>query len=191
MNRRAQPTYRPKRYPAIDMQPAPGARIRVDGSVARALRGFPDLNGFWEGDAFRPGSGIHPGIAIALRGGGLVTPAIHDADRLGPDELMAALNDLVARARTGRLRSSEVSDPTITVTSLGDAGVDAVFGVIFPPQVALVGFGRIADRPVAVDGMLAVRPVVTATLAGDHRASDGHRGARLLRAIAHELEETP
>jgi pyruvate dehydrogenase E2 component (dihydrolipoamide acetyltransferase) len=123
------------------------------------------------------------GVAISLRGGGLVAPAIHDADHCTLDELMAALRDLVQRARTGGLRGSEMSDPTITVTNLGDQGVDQVFGVIYPPQVALVGFGRVAPRPWAVDGLLGVRPVVRATLAADHRASDGHDGARFLAAI--------
>jgi pyruvate dehydrogenase E2 component (dihydrolipoamide acetyltransferase) len=101
---------------------------------------------------------------------------------------MRQMRDLVARARAGRLRSSELSDPTITVTSLGDQGVDAVYGVIFPPQVAIVGFGRIADRPWAVDGALAVRPVVTATLAADHRVTDGHAAARFLGAIDRRLQ---
>lgn len=104
---------------------------------------------------------------------------------------MADLGDLVVRARSGRLRGSEITDPTITVTSLGDNGVETVFGVIYPPQVALVGFGRVTERPVAIDGMLAVRPVVTATLAGDHRASDGHRGALFLLAVDRHLQELP
>ncbi len=157
-------------------------------ATALALHETPDLNGFWESDAFRPADGVHLGVAIALRGGGLVAPAIHDADRLTPAELMAGLRDLVARARAGRLRSSEASEPTITVTSLGDQGVDVVQPVIYPPQVAIVGFGRIRPRPWAVDGMLGVRPVVTATLAADHRVSDGHRGAVFLTALDHLLQ---
>jgi len=96
---------------------------------------------------------------------------------------MAALRDLVGRARSGRLRSSEMADPTITVTNLGDQGVDEVHGVIYPPQVALVGFGKIDDRPWASDGMLGVRPTVRATLAADHRASDGLVGARFLATL--------
>jgi pyruvate dehydrogenase E2 component (dihydrolipoamide acetyltransferase) len=102
---------------------------------------------------------------------------------------MEALRDLVQRARSGRLRSSEMADPTITVTNLGDQGVDTVHGVIQPPQVALVGFGRIAEQPWAERGLLGVRPVVTASLAADHRASDGHRGGRFLTAIDRLLQE--
>jgi pyruvate dehydrogenase E2 component (dihydrolipoamide acetyltransferase) len=154
-------------------------------ATALAVREVPDLNGFWDaGEArVRRADGVHLGVAIALRGGGLVAPAIHDADRLTLDELMEAMRDVVDRARTGRLRSSEMSDPTLTVTNLGEQGADEVYGVIYPPQVALVGFGRIAPRPWAEGGMLGVRQTVQATLAGDHRATDGHTGGRLLAAI--------
>lgn len=159
-------------------------------ATALAARAHPELNGFWVDDAFVPGPGVHLGVAISLRGGGLVAPAVHDADTLTVDQLMAAVRDLVARARAGRLRGSEMSDPTLTVTNLGDRGVESVYGVIYPPQVALVGFGRVVDRPWAVDGMLAVRPVVSLTLAADHRATDGFSGARML-ATVDELLQRP
>ena len=157
-------------------------------AVALTLRSFPDLNGFWQDGAFRPGAGIHVGVAISLRQGGLVAPAIHDVDQRSLEDLMRALADLVKRARAGSLRSSEMSDPTVTVTNLGEQGVESVFGVIYPPQVALVGFGRIAERALAEDGALRAAPVVTATLSGDHRASDGHRGARFLAALREQLQ---
>ncbi|MFE1786373.1 2-oxo acid dehydrogenase subunit E2, partial [Streptomyces sp. NPDC059506] len=118
-----------------------------------------------------------------------LAPALRDADTLPLPRLMSGLRDLVARARTGRLRGSEAGDPTITVTNLGDQGVEAVFGVIYPPQVALVGFGRVTERPVAVDGMLGVRPAVTATLSADHRAGDGAVGARYLSAVDRLLQK--
>jgi pyruvate dehydrogenase E2 component (dihydrolipoamide acetyltransferase) len=159
-------------------------------AAALALREVPELNGFWMDGAFRPGEAIHLGVAVSVRGGGLIAPAIHDADRKSLGELMAALRDLVQRARAGNLRSSEVSDPTVTVTHLGDQGVEIVFGVIYPPQVALVGLGTIAERPWAENGMLAARPVLTATLSADHRASDGHRGALFLAALG-RLLQTP
>ena len=159
-------------------------------ATAVAARKHPQLNGFWLDDAFVPGTGVHLGVAISLRGGGLVAPAIHDADTLTVDELMGAVRDLVGRARAGRLRGSEMSDPTLTVTNLGDQGVESVHGVIYPPQVALVGFGRVVDRPWAVDGMLAVRPVTSLTLAADHRATDGFSGGRLLATID-QLLQTP
>jgi len=160
--------------------------IRV---VALALRSTPELNGFWVDGAFKPGEGIHVGVAISLRQGGLVNPAIHDVDKKTLDELMESMLDLVNRARSGHLRSSELSDGTITVTNLGEQGVESVFGVIYPPQVALVGFGRIAERPYALNGMVGVRPVIEATLAADHRVSDGHRGGRFLLEIEKFLQE--
>jgi pyruvate dehydrogenase E2 component (dihydrolipoamide acetyltransferase) len=157
-------------------------------ATAVALAEVPALNGFYEEGAFRPGSGIHVGWAVALRGGGLVAPALHDADRQTLPALMSALRDLVQRARTGGLRSSELTDPTITVTSLGDRGAESVLGVIYPPQVAIVGFGRVGLRPAVVDGRVVARPQVAVTLAADHRASDGHLGGQLLAAIDRALQ---
>jgi pyruvate dehydrogenase E2 component (dihydrolipoamide acetyltransferase) len=157
-------------------------------ATALAAREVPTLNGTWV-DGFQPSSAVHVGMAVALRGGGLVAPAVRDADQLGLDDLMAALRDLVARARAGRLRSSEMSGPTITVTSLGDEGADEVYGVIYAPQVALVGFGRVAERPWAEGGMVGARPTVRVTLAGDHRASEGHEGSRFLATIDTLLRE--
>jgi pyruvate dehydrogenase E2 component (dihydrolipoamide acetyltransferase) len=157
-------------------------------AVASALGEAREFNGFFTAEGFQPGAGIHIGTAIAIRGGGLVAPAIRDADKLSVDELMAQLRDLVARARSGALRSSELSDPTITVTNLGERSVETVFGVIYPPQVALVGFGMPVERPWAVAGKIATRRVMTATLAADHRASDGHRGALFLADIDRRLQ---
>ena len=159
-------------------------------AVALALRDFPDLNGFWRDGGFVPADGIHLGVAISLRAGGLIAPALHDADRKDLGELMRSLADLVNRARAGSLRSSELSDPTLTVTNLGEQGAESVFGVIYPPQVALVGFGRLTERPWAREGALLALPVVTASLAADHRVSDGHRGARFLAALR-ALLQTP
>ncbi|NBM20283.1 2-oxo acid dehydrogenase subunit E2, partial [Streptomyces sp. GC420] len=158
-------------------------------AAALAAREVPRLNGHWEDDGFVPGAGVHLGVAVSLHGGGLMAPALRDADTLNPAEMMSALKDLVRRARTGRLRGSEVSGATITVTNLGDQGVEAVFGVIYPPQVALVGFGRVVERPWAVDGLIGVRPVVTATISADHRASDGAVGARYLAAVDRLLQK--
>ena len=159
-------------------------------AVALGLHDFPDLNGFWSDGALRPSRAIHLGVAISLRTGGLIAPAIHDADQMPLGDLSLALRSLVQRARSGGVRGSEMTDPTITVTNLGEQGVDEVFGVIYPPQVALVGFGRITDRPWAVAGMLGVRPVVTASLAADHRATDGHYGGLFLARVA-QLLQTP
>ncbi|MDO9216503.1 MAG: 2-oxo acid dehydrogenase subunit E2, partial [Lacisediminimonas sp.] len=158
-------------------------------AVARAGLAFPDLNGFFIDGEHRPSGRVHVGVAISLRGGGLIAPALHDAAEKTLDELMAALNDLVGRARAGSLRSSEISDPTITVTNLGERGVESVHGVIYPPQVALVGFGRIAPRVWVEDEVIRIVPAVTATLAADHRVSDGHRGALFLARIGALLQQ--
>lgn len=157
-------------------------------AVALALRDAPSLNGVYREDQFVPNPAVHLGVAIALRRGGLVAPAIHDADRKSVAEIMTALGNLIGRVRAGTIRSSELSDPTVTVTNLGDQGVPQVFGVIFPPQVAIVGLGKIVDRPWAVDGLIGIRPVLTATLAGDHRVSDGHEGARFLATLDRLLQ---
>lgn len=157
-------------------------------AMGLALRQVPELNGFWTEGRFQPGSGIHIGFAVSMRGGGLVTPAIHDVDQLSLDHLMARLTDLIPRARTGRMKSSELTDGTCTLTSLGDLGVAAVWGVIYPPQVALVGTGQTALRPWVVDDEVLPRPLMEVTLAADHRASDGMIGAKFLETIGRLLQ---
>jgi pyruvate dehydrogenase E2 component (dihydrolipoamide acetyltransferase) len=157
-------------------------------AVALAVREVPELNSVWRGEHAEPSERVHLGVAVSLRGGGLVAPALHDADRAPIGELMGALRDLVQRARSGGLRSSELSDPTITVTSLGEQGIETVFGIVYPPQVAIVGFGRLAERPWVVDGAVVPRPLVTVTLSADHRVSDGHRGGLFLAAVDRLLQ---
>jgi pyruvate dehydrogenase E2 component (dihydrolipoamide acetyltransferase) len=157
-------------------------------ATALAARDARDMNGVWIDGAFARAERVHVGVAVALRGGGLVAPALHDADVLDLDELMAKMRELVTRARVGRLRSSEISDPTITVSSLGERGVDALQGVIFPPQVAIVGFGTPRLRPFVVGEGIAPRTVVEGSLAADHRVSDGRSGARFLADIASRLQ---
>ena len=163
--------------------------VLVLKAVALALREYPQLNGFWQDGAFRPGPGIHLGVAVALRQGGLIAPALHDVAAKPLTQLMAELGDLVRRARSYSLRSSELGDATLTVTQLGDQGVEGVFGVIYPPQVALVGFGKVIEQPWVENGMIGVRPVIIATLAGDHRASDGHTGGLFLESLNMHLQE--
>jgi len=152
-------------------------------AVVVAVQRVPGVNGFWVDDAFRPSDSVHLGCAIALRDGGLIAPAILDADHLDLGALMRALRDLTGRVRSGRLRGREMTDATITVTNLGENAVEVVHGVIYPPQVALVGFGGIVERPWVDDGAFAARKVVAVSLAGDHRASDGRLGARFLGEI--------
>lgn len=151
-------------------------------ALAMSAREHPGFNGFYVENGFRSSDAVHVGVAIAVRGGGLVAPAIHDVDKLSLDEVMQRLRDLVGRVRAGRFRSSELSDPTITLTNLGDRGVDGVIPVIYPPQVAIAGVGTPRERPWIVNGKMEARQIVTLSLAADHRASNGHQGALFLSA---------
>jgi pyruvate dehydrogenase E2 component (dihydrolipoamide acetyltransferase) len=157
-------------------------------AVALSCARHPEMNGFFRDGSFDPSAPVHVGVAISLRQGGLVAPAILDAQAKSLSALMRDLSDLVKRARAGSLRSSEISNPTITVTNLGDEGVEAVHGVIYPPQVALVGFGKTVERPWVEEGKLCALRAVTATLAADHRVSNGHRGALFLADINRLLQ---
>ncbi|MGA8953847.1 MAG: dihydrolipoamide acetyltransferase family protein, partial [Pseudolabrys sp.] len=172
---------------------APDSRVLMAAlaikAVALAARRFPAFNGFHRDNKFEPAQAVHVGVAIAIRGGGLAAPALHDADQLPLDELMSRLRDLVQRTRAGRIRGSEISDPTITVSSLGERGVEALYGIIYPPQVAIVGFGKVVARPWVVDGAIGPRSVITITLSGDHRVTDGHAGALFLAEIGNLMQE--
>lgn len=156
-------------------------------AVARAVVGTPSLNGRFENGRFEPAAPVHLGVVTSLRGGGLVVPTVHDAQRLSLTELMAALQAVLERARTGQLRSSDLADSTLTVSHLGDLGAESVQGVIYPPQVALVGLGRVTLRPAVVDGQVVAARTLHASLAGDHRVSDGLVGSRFLAALAAQL----
>ncbi|MDD2399899.1 MAG: dihydrolipoamide acetyltransferase family protein [Sulfurovum sp.] len=155
-----------------------------------ALKEVPELNGFWKNDQLQMSTQINPGIAIALRKEGLITPAILGAEQMDLDATMQALGDLITRTRLGKLRNTEITQQTITLTNLGDLGVESVYGVIYPPQVALVGFGRIMDAPWAQGDTLCVRKVMQATLAGDHRATDGRTGGKFLDRL-NQILQTP
>lgn len=158
-------------------------------AVALAARRYPAFNGFYHDGKFEPAPAVHVGVAIAIRGGGLAAPALHDTDQPSLDALMSQMRDLVQRTRSGRIRSSEISDPTITVTSLGERGVETLYGIIYPPQVAIVGIGKVVTRPWVVDGAIGPRSVITITLSADHRVSDGHAGALFLAEIGKLLQE--
>ena len=158
-------------------------------AIALAAKKFPEINGRIIDGNFHPDQHVDLGVAISLRGGGLVAPAIQNADQKSLPELMENLMDLVQRARAGKLRGSEVTNQTLTVTNLGDTGVDAVYGVIHPPQVAMIGVGRSVEKVLPSHGLIGIFTVQTVTLAADHRASDGHRGALFLAEISKLLQE--
>ena len=157
-------------------------------AVAHALESFPEFNGYWHAERFEPAATINVGTAIRLRQGGLVAPALMAANEQPLPALMRNLQDVVQRARSGRLRSSELTSATITVSSLGEGGVEVVYPIIYPPQVAIVGFGAVAVRPWCVDGAVVAAPVITATLSADHRVTDGTRGSAFLMAVGALLQ---
>lgn len=159
-------------------------------AVARAAAEIDAVNGWWRDGRFHRAAGVDLGVIVARRGGGIIAPRLVAVERMSVDEVMVALVDLVGRARASRLRSGDVGEASITVSNLGDLGVDYVHGVIHPPQVALVGFGAIHDEVIAIDGAPVVRPVVHATLAGDHRAIDGLVGATFLERVGRHVVDS-
>lgn len=156
-------------------------------ATAKSLVDFPNLNAIWD-NGLKPKKEINIGFVVSLRGGGVIVPAIRNANLKTIDEIMEALNDIIPRARAMKLRSSDLTDATISITSLGEGGADMVFGVIYPPQVAIVGFGGSSQQPVVENGMLGIRPIFTATLAGDHRATDGLTGSDFLVTLNNHLQ---
>lgn len=158
-------------------------------SVARALETYTELNGFWLDGRFEPSSEINVGVAIRLRRGGLVAPGVAEANTLSLTDLMRELQALVQRARAGRLRRTEITNATITVSSLGEGGVETLYPIIYPPQVAIVGFGSVVTRPWADGDRIVLAPLIMATLAADHRVSDGHRGSQFLTEVARLLQQ--
>ena len=157
-------------------------------AVAKALDDVPDLNAVWENGLQRKNE-INIGFVVSLRSGGIVVPAILQADSKTVEEIMETINDIVPRARAFKLRSSELSQSTFTITSIGEGGADKVYGLIYPPQVGIVGFGGVSEQAFAVGGMLGICPVVDVTLAADHRATDGLIGSRFLSAINTYLQD--
>ena len=149
---------------------------------------MPACNGWWRNDRFDPASSVGLGVVLSLRTGGIVVPTIDRADQLTAAEMMARLTELVQRARQGRLRASDMTEASLTVTNLGDLGADSVAGVIHPPQVALLGLGAIHDVLWPANGEAVVRPTVHADLAGDHRAIDGLTGSRFLMQLQTQLD---
>ncbi len=157
------------------------AAVPLLKAMALALKETPELNGFYSEAAFQAAVDIHVGVGIAIRGGGLMAPAIRNVDQRDLTDLMAALRDLSGRARTGRLRSSELTDATVTLSNVGDARADFILPIIYPPQVAIVGLGMIRERPWVVDGAVVPRQLLTVSIGADHRVSDARRAAEFVR----------
>lgn len=156
-------------------------------AAALAARTVPAMNGSYHEDGFHASKQVNVGIAISLRGGGLVAPALSDVDRLSLDDVMAGMRGLVTRARAGRLRASEFTRGTFTVSSLGAGGAEEMTGVIFPPQVALLGIGSPNIRPWVVDDQVEPREVTKIVLSADHRACDGRQASKFMLELESRL----
>jgi len=165
------------------------AAVPIIKACALGLLQVPELNGHFLDDRPVRIAEVKMGVGIALRGGGLIAPALALPDRLSLTEIMQRLSDLVARVRGGRLRSSELTEATVTLSNLGDNSADMVLPVIYPPQVAIIGVGQIDARPSVVNGTLAVRKLATFAVAGDHRANDGRSAARFLSRLGKILQK--
>lgn len=157
-------------------------------AVANALKKVPELNAIWEEKVVLKND-INIALAVALRDGGVVMPTIHEVDKKSIEQIMGDLSDIVPRAKNFKLRSSDLNESTISITSIGDNGADRIAGVIFPPHVAIIGFGAIREIPWAADGMLDVRHAVTVTLSADHRVTDGYTGDRFLTELKNQLQK--
>jgi pyruvate dehydrogenase E2 component (dihydrolipoamide acetyltransferase) len=155
---------------------------------AEALRRHPRVNASWRDGTIVPGAGVNVGIAVATDDG-LVVPVVHHADTLELRALSARRVEIATAAREGRLRPDDVRGGTFTVSNLGMFGVDAFQAIVNAPQAAILAVGRIVERPVALDGEVVIRPVLTLSVSFDHRVVDGARGAAFLDTLAELIEE--
>jgi pyruvate dehydrogenase E2 component (dihydrolipoamide acetyltransferase) len=160
-------------------------------AVASALKDHPDMNGYFTDGKFVSHSNTNIGMAIKLKSGGVISPALLEVQSKNLFEINMALKDLIQRTRDGKLKTTELSQGTITITSLGDLGSHEVFGVIFPPQVALIGFGQIRKEAIVENALVRPGFILDITLSADHRVNDGISGSRFLQAVSNYLTEAP
>ncbi len=156
--------------------------------VARVLLDHPKMNASWTGSAIRLNPAVNISLAIAVPEG-VVGGVIPNAAAAALAEIATQRKDLAERAKSGRLRPTDIAGGTFTISNLGMFGVDAFSAIITPPQAAVLAVGRIADRVVAVDGQPAVRPMMTITLSSDHRVVDGAQAAVFLNDLTGALEK--
>ena len=176
---------------ALNDKAAEGVKISLNDLVIRAaamaLMEVPDANVSWEGEHTRRFQHADIAMAVAIDGG-LVTPIIWAAETLGLAALSQTTADLAERARHAQLRAAEYSGGSFTISNLGMFGIREFAAVINPPQGAILAVGAGEQRPVVVDGALAVATVMTVTLSADHRVVDGAVGARWLQSFKGFIE---
>ena len=170
--------------------PRPTYTDLVVRAVALALREHPRLNAVLDGNEIRLLADIHLGVATALDNG-LVVPVVRNADRKSLEDIARESAELIRRVRSGTFSSDDVSGSTFTVTSLGGQGIDAFTPILNPPEVAILGVGRVVDRPVRQDQGLTWRKAMTLSLTIDHRVVDGAPGADFLQTLSKLLASPP
>jgi len=156
-------------------------------AAAMALRQHPAVNAWWMDDRIRVHHAAHIGMAVAIPDG-LITPVIRDADRKGLAEIGAEAKELAQRARDRKLTPEEYTGATFSVSNLGMLDIDEFTAVINPPEAAILAVGRIAEKPVVINGVIESRRMMRVTLSCDHRVVDGATGARFLQTLTRNLE---
>jgi pyruvate dehydrogenase E2 component (dihydrolipoamide acetyltransferase) len=151
--------------------------------ILQAIRKYPEMNGYYVDGFFEVKDSVNLGIAVALKSGGVLVPAIMSAETMDLARFNTSFQDLLIRTRKSELKNRELTEGTITVTNVGDLGSNEVFGIIFPPQVALIGLGRIHKAAVVENGIIRPGFVIDVTLSADHRVTDGLSGSRFLAQI--------
>lgn len=176
-----------------NQQKAPDERLLIPAALLKAvikvIKLNPNFNGYYIDGAFKEAKDINIGMVVSLPGGGVIVPALLQAQNLTLDQLNQGLKDLVERARTGHLKNREMTEVTVSVSNMGDLGAHEIFGIIFPPQVALIGFGKIRKDAVVEHDAIRSGFIIDVSLSADHRVTDGLAGARLLRQLEQLLNE--
>ncbi len=157
-------------------------------AVAAALRQHPEVNASFQGDSIRYHNRVHVGMAVAVEGGGLITPVIRDCDRKTLEQISAEAKDLSARARARKLKPEEYTGSTFSVSNLGMMGIDEFSAVINPPEGAILAVGAVVEKPVVADGHVEIGTRCRMTLSSDHRVVDGATGAAFLKTLRGILE---
>src|SRR5205814_6560484 len=159
------------------------ARCTID-----ALREFPSLNAWLDGDAYTVHETVNLGIAVSLGDDGLIVPVIHDAQDLAPEGLAKRIKELARAARAKELRPDDVADATFTITNPGQYGSIMATPIINQPQVGILDLEAVVKRAVVIDDAIAIRPMTILGLSWDHRAPDGALAAQFLAALKRRLE---
>ena len=160
----------------------------IVAAIARALHLHPRMNGSWANDKITLNSHVNVALAMAVENA-VVTAVIRDTDRIGLGDIAKQRKELAERARANRLQPADITGATFTISNLGMFNVDAFTAIIVPPQAGILAVGAIADRVVARDGLIGVRPTVNLTLSSDHRVVDGARAAAFLNDVVLSLNE--